>query len=155
MQIKKPQHLFQRTPLLNGRHPEHKREEIRSYFHVTLDRYEQLYETLANEEAYFRKPIALRSPVEAPDGTIALPTTPEAKTTSASKVGLPRESKTSLARISIIAAIFFPIVWFLSGVVLLQPCRWLLKLLIILAYGATAKSSGHHFLLPQDLGAFP
>ena len=63
MQIKKPQHLFQRTPLLNGSHPEHKREEIRSYFHVTLDRYEQLFEALANEEAYFRKPIALRHPL--------------------------------------------------------------------------------------------
>jgi len=63
MQIKKPQHLFQRTPLLNGSHPEHKREEIRNYFHVTLDRYEQLFETLANEEAYFRKPIALRHPL--------------------------------------------------------------------------------------------
>ncbi|MEI6147433.1 MAG: 5-histidylcysteine sulfoxide synthase, partial [Methylococcales bacterium] len=63
MHIQKAQHLFQRTPLLNGNNLDHKREEIRSYFHDTFDRYEQLFETLASEEAYFRKPIALRHPL--------------------------------------------------------------------------------------------
>ena len=37
------------------------------------------------------------SPVEAPLGTIALPTVPSSKVTSTSTVGLPRESKTSRA----------------------------------------------------------
>ena len=39
--------LFQRTPLLDGDDINLKREEIRSYFHTTLDRYEQLFETLS------------------------------------------------------------------------------------------------------------
>jgi 5-histidylcysteine sulfoxide synthase/putative 4-mercaptohistidine N1-methyltranferase len=55
--------LFHRTPLLTGTDAEQKRQEIRDYFHATCDRYEQLFETLANDEAYYRKPISLRHPL--------------------------------------------------------------------------------------------
>lgn len=55
--------LFNRTPWLNGDDPEAKREEIRAYFHATCDRYEQLFQTLANDEAYYRKAISLRHPL--------------------------------------------------------------------------------------------
>ncbi len=57
------QPLFQRIPLLDGADISLKREEIRSYFHTTLDRYEQLFETLRNDEAYYKKPITLRHPL--------------------------------------------------------------------------------------------
>ncbi|MPN36006.1 hypothetical protein SDC9_183511 [bioreactor metagenome] len=43
------------------------------------------------------KSTASKAPVEAPDGTIALPVTPLSNTTSTSTVGLPLESNTSLA----------------------------------------------------------
>lgn len=52
-----------RTPLLNGNDVNAKREEIRAYFHNTLDCYEQLFETLRNNEAYYKKPITLRHPL--------------------------------------------------------------------------------------------
>lgn len=55
--------LFQRTPLLNGEDIAAKREELRAYFHTTLDRYEQLFETLRSDEAYYKKPISLRHPL--------------------------------------------------------------------------------------------
>src|SRR5690242_8292873 len=58
-----PKRLFPRTPDLSGDNVEAKREEIRRYFHATLDRYEQLFETLHGEEAYFKKPISLRHPL--------------------------------------------------------------------------------------------
>ncbi|MBX9917685.1 MAG: 5-histidylcysteine sulfoxide synthase [Nitrosomonas sp.] len=57
------QTLFQRTPLLDGDDINLKREEIRAYFHNTLDRYEQLFETLRTDEAYYKKPISLRHPL--------------------------------------------------------------------------------------------
>ncbi len=58
-----PTHLFARTPRLDGTDPEAKRAEIRRYFHDTFDRYEALFQLLANdEEAYTRKPISLRHP---------------------------------------------------------------------------------------------
>ncbi|UJO99325.1 MAG: DinB family protein, partial [Nitrosomonas sp.] len=57
------QTLFQRTPLLDGDDITAKRAEIRAYFHTTLDRYEQLFETLRNDEAYYKKPISLRHPL--------------------------------------------------------------------------------------------
>jgi len=57
------QPLFQRTPLLDGPDISAKREEVRTYFHTTLDRYEQLFETLRNDEAYYKKPITLRHPL--------------------------------------------------------------------------------------------
>ncbi len=55
--------LFQRTPLLSGTDIAVKREEILSYFITTFDRYEQLFELLASEEAYYIKPISLRHPL--------------------------------------------------------------------------------------------
>jgi 5-histidylcysteine sulfoxide synthase/putative 4-mercaptohistidine N1-methyltranferase len=59
----KSQILFPRTPLLEGSDAELKRAEIRRYFHATFDRYEILFETLATDEAFFRKSIALRHPL--------------------------------------------------------------------------------------------
>lgn len=55
--------LFQRTPLLSGDDAVAKREEIHSYFVSTFNRYEQLFETLACDQAYFIKPISLRHPL--------------------------------------------------------------------------------------------
>ncbi|MCB1753779.1 MAG: DinB family protein, partial [Gammaproteobacteria bacterium] len=55
--------LIQRTPSLNGEDVNAKREEIRAYFHGTLDCYEQLFQTLRNDEAYYKKPISLRHPL--------------------------------------------------------------------------------------------
>ncbi len=55
--------LFQRTPVLDGDDVEAKREEVRAYFHTTLDRYEQLFETLRSDAAYYIKPISLRHPL--------------------------------------------------------------------------------------------
>ncbi len=57
------QKIFQRTPLLNGDDVHKKREEIRAYFHATLDCYEQLFETLRHEDAYYKKSIKLRHPL--------------------------------------------------------------------------------------------
>ncbi len=58
-----PQQLFNRTPLLTGENIAVKRDEIRAYFHATLDRTELLFETLDGEDAYFEKPIPLRHPL--------------------------------------------------------------------------------------------
>ncbi|MFN3396940.1 MAG: 5-histidylcysteine sulfoxide synthase [Sulfurimicrobium sp.] len=58
-----PRPLFNRTPMLAGSDAEALRGEIRAYFHATCERYEQLFETLAGKEAYYRKPIALRHPL--------------------------------------------------------------------------------------------
>ncbi|GBG12897.1 SAM-dependent methyltransferase [Novimethylophilus kurashikiensis] len=55
--------LFSRTPQLDAGDPEQKREEIRAYFHDTFSRYESLFETLASDEAYYKKPITLRHPL--------------------------------------------------------------------------------------------
>jgi 5-histidylcysteine sulfoxide synthase len=55
--------LFGRTPVLTGDNAELKRQEIRGYFLSTFERYEQLFETLSSEQAYFKKPIALRHPL--------------------------------------------------------------------------------------------
>ncbi len=52
-----------RTPLLDGNDINAKREEIRTYFHNTFDCYNQLFETLSNDEAYYKKPISLRHPL--------------------------------------------------------------------------------------------
>lgn len=62
-QESKANSLFNRAPLLDGSDVALKREEIRNYFHATFDRYEQLFETLTQDEAYFHKPIALRHPL--------------------------------------------------------------------------------------------
>ena len=57
------QQLSQRTPLLSSDDTAAKRREIRAYFHVTFDRYEQLFEMLRDNEAYYKKPISLRHPL--------------------------------------------------------------------------------------------
>ena len=57
------QQLFNRTPLLSGDNAAEKKEEIRSYFHATLDRTELLFETLVGDESYFKKSIPLRHPL--------------------------------------------------------------------------------------------
>ncbi len=57
------QQRFQRTPRLNGDDVDAKRKEIHAYFHTTLDRYERLFDTLRNENAYYKKPITLRHPL--------------------------------------------------------------------------------------------
>jgi len=54
---------FPATPLLTGADAEQKRQQVLDYFHATFDRYEQLFETLACDEAYYVKPIALRHPL--------------------------------------------------------------------------------------------
>ncbi len=58
-----PKTRFPRTPRLTGTDSAARREEIRAYFHATLDRYEQLFETLRCDEAYFVRPITLRHPL--------------------------------------------------------------------------------------------
>ncbi|PTN11874.1 5-histidylcysteine sulfoxide synthase [Nitrosomonas aestuarii] len=55
--------LIQRTPFLDGEDVNAKRAEIRNYFHGTLDCYEQLFKTLRNDDAYYKKPISLRHPL--------------------------------------------------------------------------------------------
>jgi 5-histidylcysteine sulfoxide synthase/putative 4-mercaptohistidine N1-methyltranferase len=51
------------TIQLNGDDPEAKRAEIRRYFHETYDAYELLFETLASDEAYYRRADLLRHPL--------------------------------------------------------------------------------------------
>ena len=58
-----PAPLFPRTPLLSGTDVEAKRAELLRYFHATFDRYESLFEVLACDEAYYKKPISLRHPL--------------------------------------------------------------------------------------------
>ncbi|MCB1673132.1 MAG: hypothetical protein KDI00_00535, partial [Pseudomonadales bacterium] len=55
--------LFSRTPLLTGHDVESTRQEMLLYFLDTFNRYESLFECLANEEAYYKKPISLRHPL--------------------------------------------------------------------------------------------
>jgi len=54
---------YLRTLLLTGDDVETKRKEIAAYFNFTYERYELLFETLACDEAYYRKPISLRHPL--------------------------------------------------------------------------------------------
>lgn len=61
--ISTSQGFFQRTPTLDGTDVEAKREEIRAYFHASLDSYELLFETLRTDEAYYEKSITLRHPL--------------------------------------------------------------------------------------------
>lgn len=55
--------LFPRTLSLAGTDVAAMRVQIREYFQATFDRYENLFETLASDEAWLRKPIALRHPL--------------------------------------------------------------------------------------------
>ena len=52
-----------RTILLNQGDPETKRQEIRDYFHKTFSIDEQLYETLADDQAFYLRPEPLRHPL--------------------------------------------------------------------------------------------
>ncbi|MBV2182158.1 MAG: 5-histidylcysteine sulfoxide synthase [Castellaniella sp.] len=52
-----------RTPNLADPDTDRLRASIRQYFLETFDRYESLFQCLANDEAYFIKPIALRHPL--------------------------------------------------------------------------------------------
>ena len=55
--------LFPRTPVLQGDNAEAWRSNLRAYFHATFDRYEQLFEVLTSDAAYYQKPIPLRHPL--------------------------------------------------------------------------------------------
>jgi hypothetical protein len=55
--------FFPRTPCLSGSDVATKREEIRAYFHATFGRYEQLFEVLTSDAAFYQKPIPLRHPL--------------------------------------------------------------------------------------------
>ncbi len=55
--------LFPRSPRLDGPDADQVRRTLRDYFLQTFDRYESLFETLADDEAWTRKPIALRHPL--------------------------------------------------------------------------------------------
>lgn len=57
------QKLFPRTPILNSGDTNVTRAAIHDYFISTFSRYEQLFETLANEQAYLQKSITLRHPL--------------------------------------------------------------------------------------------
>ncbi|MBN1854257.1 MAG: 5-histidylcysteine sulfoxide synthase [Pirellulales bacterium] len=52
-----------RTPILNQGNADEKREEIRQYFHATYSLDEQLYETLASQDAFYLRPEPLRHPL--------------------------------------------------------------------------------------------
>jgi hypothetical protein len=57
------QPLFSRSPVLTGDNLQATRQELLQYFLDTFDRYESLFECLASEEAYYKKPISLRHPL--------------------------------------------------------------------------------------------
>jgi 5-histidylcysteine sulfoxide synthase/putative 4-mercaptohistidine N1-methyltranferase len=52
-----------RTIILNSGTPEKKREEIRAYFHASYSIDERLYETLADDGAFYLRPEPLRHPL--------------------------------------------------------------------------------------------
>ncbi len=52
-----------RNTILNQGDADAKREEIRQYFHATYSLDEQLYETLASEQAFYLRPEPLRHPL--------------------------------------------------------------------------------------------
>ncbi|EMR13784.1 hypothetical protein MPL1_03683 [Methylophaga lonarensis MPL] len=55
--------VFLRTPRLDGVDIEQKRREIAAWFNTTFERYESLFKTLKNDQAYYQKPISLRHPL--------------------------------------------------------------------------------------------
>ncbi len=55
--------VFPRSPVLAGTDIEQKRAEILDYYQATFDCYEQLFDVLVGDEAYFKKPISLRHPL--------------------------------------------------------------------------------------------
>ncbi len=52
-----------RTTILNSGTPEQKRAEIRAYFHASYSLDEQLYDTLADDAAFYLRPEPLRHPL--------------------------------------------------------------------------------------------
>jgi 5-histidylcysteine sulfoxide synthase/putative 4-mercaptohistidine N1-methyltranferase len=58
-----PLPLFSRTPPLADVDPDVCRARIRDHFHQTFARYEQLFEVLSCDAAYYAKPISLRHPL--------------------------------------------------------------------------------------------
>lgn len=54
---------FSRTPNLHLQDPAQMRAQLRAYFLATFDRYESLFETLADDAAFYTKPISLRHPL--------------------------------------------------------------------------------------------
>lgn len=54
---------YLRTPRLDGNDSEQTRREIAAWFNMTFDRYESLFKTLKNEQAYYQKSIPLRHPL--------------------------------------------------------------------------------------------
>ena len=57
------QPLFSRTPNLRDVDEATMRRCLRDYFVSTFNRYESLFECLANDQAYYTKPITLRHPL--------------------------------------------------------------------------------------------
>ncbi len=55
--------LFSRTPCLHTQDAETLRKRVRDYFVDTFDTYESLFETLADDQAFYTKPISLRHPL--------------------------------------------------------------------------------------------
>ena len=55
--------FFPRTPQLNESDADTMRQALAVYFHSTFTRYEQLFETLVCDKAYYHKPISLRHPL--------------------------------------------------------------------------------------------
>ena len=54
---------FLRTPALTGTDVDAKRAEIAAYFNATWERYDSLFETMADDRAYYEKSIPLRHPL--------------------------------------------------------------------------------------------
>lgn len=54
---------FSRTPDLQHKDAAQLRAQLRTYFLDTFDRYESLFETLADDAAFYTKPISLRHPL--------------------------------------------------------------------------------------------
>lgn len=58
-----PHNLFSRTPNLADSDTKRLRANLKHYFLDTFDRYESLFDCLANDKAYYVKPISLRHPL--------------------------------------------------------------------------------------------
>jgi 5-histidylcysteine sulfoxide synthase/putative 4-mercaptohistidine N1-methyltranferase len=55
--------LYTTSPNLQGNNPLPMRQQLREYFIATFERYESLFETLASDQAYYKKSIELRHPL--------------------------------------------------------------------------------------------
>ncbi|MBO1927797.1 5-histidylcysteine sulfoxide synthase [Thiomicrorhabdus sp. 6S2-11] len=63
MPISQQTQLISHNIVLNRGNVEAKRAEIKAYFNQTFDVYEALFDTLANDEAYYLRPCSLRHPL--------------------------------------------------------------------------------------------